>query len=454
MKLKFIKLYVFTILNINIFPQAVQLPLLFNWADTTLPSSSMYDNTYNEVWGVVINNNEYAIIGSTMGTHIFNLSNYQQVAFIPGADQGPTIVHRDYHDYKGYLYAVSDEGNSTLQIIDLHYLPDSAPVVYDSNTLFSISHNIFIDSSNALLYVCVPGINWLNRLAAMQIFSLSNPLNPVLLYSYNDVSTVHDLYVKNNIAFLNCGTEGLRIMDFSNPASPVLLDSLLTYPDQDYNHSGWLSPDGKTYLFTDENYGMDIKIYDVSNLQNIQLLNTFNDGISPNSMAHNVMIKDNFAYVSYYHDGLQVFDISNPLNIVKIAYYDTYPDTGYSSVKGAWGVYSLLPSGKILVSDMQYGLFVFDSNIFNSIKQNKNNNYFSVYPNPAFNYIYINSFDVHKNIKITIFDISGKMVFDKVIKNNGDKQIKINIKNFPVGIFYLRINSKDKELFKKLVFSY
>ena len=39
--------------------------LLYNWQDTSLVGSWMYDNTYNECWGVYINEREIAIIGST-----------------------------------------------------------------------------------------------------------------------------------------------------------------------------------------------------------------------------------------------------------------------------------------------------------------------------------------------------------------------------------------------------
>ena len=38
--------------------------------------------------------------------------------------------------------------------------------------------------------------------------------------------------------------------------------------------------------------------------------------------------------------------------------FDTYLPEDRDSYRGAWGVYPLLPSGNILVSDMQSGLFV------------------------------------------------------------------------------------------------
>ena len=102
--------------------------LLFHWMDSTIIGTSLYNNAYNEVWGMVYNNKEFAVIGSTDGTHIFDVTNPSastQVAYIQGADQGAGIVHRDYHDLDGYLYIVCDEGSSTLQIVDVSDLTNS-----------------------------------------------------------------------------------------------------------------------------------------------------------------------------------------------------------------------------------------------------------------------------------------------------------------------------------------
>ena len=65
-------------------------------------------------------------------------------------------------------------------------------------------------------------------------------------------------------------------------------------------------------------------------------------------------------YLGYYHDGLRIFDISAPSNPVQTWMYDTYLPNNHNSYKGAWGVYPYLPSGNIIVSDMQSGLFILD----------------------------------------------------------------------------------------------
>ena len=208
--------------SINVIAQQTATEL-FHWEDTTLVGSNAYNNTYNECWGFEVNGSEIAIIGSTEGTHFFDVTdpvNSTEVAFVAGAYTGAGVIHRDYHDFQGYLYVVCDEGStSTLQIIDISNLPGSVNTVYDSNQLFTQAHNIFIDTATAKLYACASN-------TAMDIYSLHNPINPVLLYSYTSVGHVHDAYVRNDTAYLNCGGNGFKIVDFSvldltTPVQPI-----------------------------------------------------------------------------------------------------------------------------------------------------------------------------------------------------------------------------------------
>ena len=131
----------FTTFIINCANAQQTAKLLYNWQDTSLVGSFAYNNTYNECWGLVVNNREFGIIGTTAGTHFFDVTdpaNSTQVAFVEGGYTGGGVIHRDYHDFAGYLYMVCDEGSSsTLQIVDITDLPNSVNVVYDSNVLFT-----------------------------------------------------------------------------------------------------------------------------------------------------------------------------------------------------------------------------------------------------------------------------------------------------------------------------
>jgi|TARA_B110000263_G_scaffold97404_1_gene85105 choice-of-anchor B domain-containing protein len=411
--------------------------LLFHWDDSTLVGSNAYNNTYNEIWGLNINGSEIAIIGSTAGTHFFDVTNpaiSNQIAFVAGAYTGPGVIHRDYHDFDDYLYIVCDEGSSsTLQIVDISNLPNSVNTVYDSNNLFNKAHNIFIDTATAKLYACAVS-------NAMDVYSLHIADNPSLIYSYNDVGHVHDAFVRNDTAFLNCGNDGLRIMDFTMVNTlgdqPVELASFTSYPDAGYNHSGWLNSDGTIYAMQDENHGYDIKILDVSDYNNISVLSTFNSGVDTNSMAHNGIIKDNLLYVAYYHDGLRVFDISDPFNPNQVNSYDTYLPNNHNSYKGAWGVYPYLISGNILVSDMQSGLYIIELNTTSTdIKKELFNTY--IYPNPI-----LSSFKISNPsaTSIKIYDISGRIILDKRITINNNTINRKGIKN---GLYIYKLYNND-----------
>ena len=423
------------ILLFSFFCNSQEANLIYNWNDTSLVGSWAYDNTYNEIWGFEINNHEFAVIGSTAGTHIFDVSNVQNIyetAFIAGAYTGGGVIHRDYHDFDGYLYAVCDEGSSsTLQIIDISNLPYSFNVVYDDNALFNKAHNIFIDTSTAKLYACASN-------NAMDVYSLANPVLPVLINELNDptIGHVHDAYVRNDTAYLNCGNDGFRVFDYSNVNSisnqPNLLGSLTSYPDAGYNHSGWLNKSGDIYAMQDENHGYDIKILDLSDLTNISVISVFNSGVDANSMAHNAIIKDNLLYVAYYHDGLRVYDISNPNTPIEVCYYDTYSLNNHISYRGAWGVYPYLSSGNILVSDMQTGLYIFKCEATSNLETEKINEV--IFPNPVKNFFSLT--DESDGI-LTIYDLNGKILFQADIIKEQIFNISLND-----GLYIYKINNQ------------
>ena len=61
-------------------------------------------------------------------------------------------------------------------------------------------------------------------------------------------------------------------------------------------------------------------------IQILEVVAFMNAGSTENQIVHNIYLQDNLLYASYYYDGLQVFDISNPQFPSRIAYYDTYDD--------------------------------------------------------------------------------------------------------------------------------
>ena len=167
------------------------------WQDSLITNSTGL--RYNECWGFTQNGGEYAIAASTEGTHFFQIddnSRLQPVGFVEGNFSHPSVIHRDYKTYRNYIYAVCDEGISSLQIIDVSNLPNSISLVVNDSVLIARAHNIFIDTTNALIYACtVSGSSGGTLLppSSMRVYSLSDPLNPSLVYTGpSDIPEVHD----------------------------------------------------------------------------------------------------------------------------------------------------------------------------------------------------------------------------------------------------------------------
>lgn len=421
-----------TIFSMIIMPSLAQessnCTLIYQWSNDTIPATTAHQNVYNDIWGYEAEGREYVIMGSTAGTHIFDITDEgqeEEIIFIEGAVTGTQMVHRDFHTYAGYLYTVADEGPSTLQIIDLHDLPNSAPVVYDSPSLIQRAHNIFIDEDAGVLYRC--GGNH-----QLSLYSLEDPTDPSLIINCEQdvdnwtqtVGYVHDIYVEDGVAYCNAGGDGLWVVDFSTPTDPVTLGSLTDYEDQGYNHSGWLHESGNYYALADETHGMRIKILDVSDLSDIQVMSFVFSAVDDLSIPHNLIFEGDFLHVAHYVDGYYVWDLSTANAPQLFAYYDTseYPHSlGY---KGAWGVYPFLSSGKILVSDMQEGLFVLQNGP-NNISENHVVEA-AIGPNPVSgNSLNLFLDDQQGQVMLSVVDESGKLVMQEIRRASAITEITL-----------------------------
>ncbi len=421
----------------NCFGQTVKnVTLLSHWTDTTI-EKGLEDAIFNDVWGFEQAGESYCVIGSSIGTHFFHIQNEKLVFvdFVAGKYQNRLVEHRDFKTYKNYLYGVCDEGTSSLQIMDLQYLPDSVSKVYDSDAFFQICHNIYIDTNKAKLYACGP-----NNLG-MEVFSLANPVNPELIYDFNELPYVHDCYVRKDTAFLNAGFDGLHVYDFSGDI-PQLKGLIDFYPNQGYNHSGWLSPNGKRYAFIDETEGTKIKLCELDELVDIQIDETFATRDYEEYVPHNVILTDNLAFVSYYNEGLRIFDLSDaPYR--QIGVYDTFLEDTKYRLNGAWGVFVFAAKNQILVSDRQNGLFLFSFPIRLLDQGPKSGLVVTSTPFlDANSFIIPRDYFADEELSFTIANVAGQVIFEQANLNNY-LQIPLDI---AAGMYVFGIYDEDNEL--------
>ncbi|HXG38746.1 MAG TPA: choice-of-anchor B family protein [Bacteroidota bacterium] len=338
-------------------PQSQNVQLLGNYQGRK--ERNPQGTYYSSVWGYTdVNGREYGILGTYRGTAIVDLSylpdSLHEVAFIPG----PTAAYsyREFKTYLHYLYIVSEGGNG-VQIVDLAGLPNSVRMVgsYQTST-FDRAHTI----SETAGYLYVNGGNATvggKDIGGTLILSLANPEQPVEVGKFAE-HYVHDSYTRRDTLFASgIFGHGLSIVDVRNKANPVLLKTI-QYPGSG-THNAWTTDDGRYVLTTDEigSTPKTLKIWDIRDLNAVEKVGEWNP--RPNDIIHNVCVKGNYAYIAYYKAGLLIADISNPRSPTLAGYYDTYPDTNTTLYNGAWGVYPYFPSGRILISDMMTGLYVF-----------------------------------------------------------------------------------------------
>jgi len=445
------------------------ISMLGHWFSATQTAEPTYGIKYNSVYGWTnpVDHKEYAVLGSSSGTYIIDVTNPASPVYIDYvAGRRTNCVWREYKTYGHFLYGISDDSSpNSFQIMDLSYLPDSIHVISDNTTLFERSHTLYVDGNK--LYcgsVTMPGTG---GHFSMNVYSLANPAAPVLLrklnQDYPSINHVHDMLVRNDTVYASCGYQGLFIYKYDSVANDFTeLNTLTSYPDQGYNHSSTISPDGHTMVFCDEvPAGMAVKVLDISDINNIGISSTFESNAS--ATPHNPYIKGkDRVIIAYYQDGVQIFDISDPALPVRTGYFDT--DTlhglndGYPSsftYHGAWGAYIDLPSGVILSSDMQNGLYILDaSNALVGIDEHKTaNGTISVYPNPATGRISV-SLQLRENEKaaVEIYDITGRKVISETQAiAAGKSTVSIYTSDLNPGIYLLRIKGKALDYSQKIV---
>jgi len=305
----------------------------------------------NDVWGYTApDGHEFALVGHRTGTYIFDVSTNPhdpiEVGFIPGA----ISTWRDLKVHSYYCYVTNETGGG-MDIISLED-PFNPVKVGEYTSTFTSAHNLFIADGYAYIF----GAN--NDAGGCRILDLSNPEYPVEVGSWEN-TYFHDGFVKNDTLY-GCGIYigSLYIIDVSNKSNPT---TLVEYNYSDYGcHAVWVTDDSKYAVTGDEESGGYVYIFDIQDFDNINMVATWypDEPEVQNKSVHNVLIKDDLLYVSYYVYGTRIVDISDPNNPIEVGYYDWYPGQ-QGLYSGNWGTYPFTENGLIYSTDYSgNGLFV------------------------------------------------------------------------------------------------
>ena len=313
-----------------------------------------YTNELSDIWGYSDSDlNEYALIGAFDGFSVVNVtdpSNLVEVFFEPGVSS----IWRDIKTWGTHAY-VSTEGGDGILIVDLSPLPGPVTNVSyytGSQNSFTTVHNLYIDETGKLY---IFGAN--NGQGGAIICDLNNdPMNPIELGIFNDYY-FHDGMARGDTLWGAAIYNGFfSAVDVSDPSNPYAIATKNT--PGFFTHNAWISDDGNYLFTTDEVEGGYIGSYDVSNLDNIIEVDKVQSSPGENVIPHNVHVLNDFIVTSYYTDGITIHDAARPGNLIEVGNYDTSPNFSGGGFHGSWGTYPFLPSGNILASDIEEGLYV------------------------------------------------------------------------------------------------
>lgn len=269
--------------------------------------------------------------------------------------------------YQGYAY-VSNESGGGLDIINLTQVDSGIVTLQQRFTSggLATAHTVTVDEASGYLYLNGANLNG----GRIICYSLANPANPVFAGQISSAigTYCHDSQVVTftsgpnagrQIAFSCEGNTGLAVYDVTNKAAITRL-SRTTYPSLSYCHQGWLSANSQYFYVNDELDNLpQTRVFDVTNLSAPTLVTTFFSG--ENTIDHNLFIRDGFIFEANYTCGLQIFDaLANPLNPPRVGYFDTRPEDNGATFNAAWNNYPYFTNNKVIISDMERGMFVVD----------------------------------------------------------------------------------------------
>ena len=361
-----------------------------------------------DIWGFVDLNSdrEYAIVGYSVGTAVYDVSDPRDPREVGFLD-GQTTTWRDikvYQHWNGaeqrfdaYAYVTADNASDGLLIIDLRELPQRiSRVSYSSD--FAAAHNVYLsgiefatglalDDQDPVLILAGP-----NRSdGRFRSYDLGIPRSPAFIAApatpagqpggdrlyMHDAASMRVTDARKDTQCVNAGSSPhceilfdfnestVDIWDVTLPANPVRL-SRTPYSNAGYVHSGWWS-ENKQHLFVqdetderDRGLPTTLRAFSISDLRSPVLAGTWTGPTT--AIDHNGFVRGNRYYMSNYARGLTILDITNPASPTSVGRFDTYPASDSVGFPGAWGTYPFLPSGNILISDIDSGFYVVADN--------------------------------------------------------------------------------------------
>lgn len=261
----------------------------------------------------------------------------------------------------------SSDGLHGVTLLDLTDPAHPVPIRRFTEGLESSAgiHNVWIEGD--YLYAVLDDVG-----NGLRIVDISTPSDPQVVASfYAGSSFLHDVYVRDGLAFLSHWNAGLIILDVGNgiaggsPVNPVEVSRIQTTGGQ--THNAWYWPDGGYVFVGEEDFSVVpgvLHVVDVRDLENPREVATF--GV-PGDTPHNHWLDEErgVLYVGWYSNGIRALDVTGELlgeldrqgrELFALDYGD---GSGCFGGQGTCTWAPQLHDGLVFAADLNTGLWVF-----------------------------------------------------------------------------------------------
>lgn len=269
------------------------------------------------------------------------------------------------------------------------------------------------------------------------IFDISNVNNPVLCGSL-DGGIGWNITVNGPYAYYAGGNSGLHIYNVSNPNSPYEV-AQYDYGDSVFDVE---VVDTVAYL---ANGTLGLRLLGIANPSNPQELDFYIHG-----NVKSVRVENGLAYITVQDYGLQVVDVSDPLNIFLVA---EYLSGGEPS--------DVLPySDFVYLADGDDGIHVLQADFTTNIKYYNSKNSVQNFellqniPNPYSQNTLIRYKVFEKGyLSLSVFDNLGNktVIFKNKFELPGDYEVEFENVDLPQGIYFYQLSDGKQTLVRKMV---
>lgn len=273
------------------------------------------------------------------------------LAVIEGEEGG---FGADFNDVKlfevdGATYAVLAGGESP--IVDAS--DPARPFI--TSRLGEYAHSVFVradEQGRPLAYLATYGPD-------VPIYDLGDPADPVLVdrVPLAKGQAVHDLFADEDRLYLNATVTGFQVR--ARSGSEWRVQGTLPSP---YSHASWVGEVGgrQVAVVGDEGVDAHLRVVDVDPAAPDFMTEIGSYQTRPEVSIHNMMLLGDRVYLTYYHDGVRILDLSDPTSPELLAYFHTWdPERGgLGPFEGAIGLDVDREAGLVYVADAARGLLI------------------------------------------------------------------------------------------------